>query len=175
MENEQGLSNNVPMQFQSFTAEDSYTAVRVGIKAGWTFPEAGHPIHGGLYTVSGGLPDVELSSFTFSEFGHVSNLTIERTLLDTPVEIEGGTQYLILLEHETSINFAISGRRGFGIDYFPGGQWELYSFILGEWGEPGGGPWDMYFELYSEYSLSPTPSHEAIDILVFPVLSWVVD
>ena len=175
VENSNAFNNILTKHFQSFTAEENYTAVRIGLKAGWSFPGAGYSLPGGIYTVSGGLPDVELSSFGVGPFGHASNPTIERGLLDSPVEITAGTQYMIFLGPNTNKDFSIFGRRGFGNNYYPGGLWKIYDSRIPGWIEPTGGDWDMYFEIYSEFSLTPTPSDAATGIVLSPTLSWEVD
>ena len=169
-----GLSSTVTKTMMTFTPSESYTLVRIGAWIGISpYP---NDTPGGIYSVSGGLPNILLESFTMTVTSFVNPGQETFTLLDSPLALSSGIQYAIVFDYAGSaITTKLYGHRDFVSDPYPGGKWMRFRIGTGWEDIFGSGDMNMYFKTYSEYSLSPTPSHEATGVLLFPTLSWTVD
>ncbi len=157
---------------QIFTASETYTITRLGLYLGASPYPAN--VSGGVYNVSNGIPDNLLTAFTITVSNFLSSSQLEYTVFDTPIELDSGTQYAIVLNW-VSGTFRVGAGRFFDNDHYLGGEGLAYDSRIPEWVNPfGSGYLDLYFETYSSYSLTPTPSHESTGIVLFPTLSWTV-
>ncbi|KKK68800.1 hypothetical protein LCGC14_2940430 [marine sediment metagenome] len=158
---------------QIFTASETYTIARLGLHLGANPYPA--DVSGGIYSVSNGIPNNLLTAFTITVSNFLSSAQVEYAVLDTPIELDSGTQYAVVLDWISGA-FQVGAGRFFDEDHYPGGEGLSYDSRIPEWGNPfGSGYLDLYFETYSSYSLTPTPAHEATGIVLFPTLSWTVD
>ncbi len=166
-------STSFPKCMQTFTASESYTLSRIEINVAGriTAPGVGY---GGVYTLSGGVPDVLLSSFTFPISNYLTP-TVEETLLDTPVELTEGTQYAIVLLYNPAFSYYIHGEGNTVKGEYLGGEWFFYSDFFDEWRSSLGEEGDMYFKCYEEIVVTPTPGHETTGISLYPLLSWIIE
>ena len=166
------LGSTITKTMMTFTATSSYTLARIGAWVGISIPPNDTP--GGIYSVSGGLPNVLLESFTMTVDAFEEEETF--ALLDTPLDLSSGVQYAIVFDFAGGFVFTfVNGDRDFVSDPYPGGQWLRYRDGVG-WDDIfGSGDMNMYFKTYSEFSLTPTPGDESTGIVLFPTLSWVID
>lgn len=169
------LNSTLTKVMQTFTTSEAYTLARIGIWIGRD-PYPGD-ISGGIYSVSGGLPNVLLESFTITVTGWLNPGQELFALLDSPLELSSGVQYAIVLDWPGSgIQGYLHGVRDLETDRYVGGESLSYRVSSGEWENPSGtGFVDMYFKTYSSYSLTPIPGHTATGIKLYPTLSWAVD
>ncbi len=162
---------------QSFTASSDYLLARLALWVGGTI-HLSDQLPGGIYSMSGGIPDEELATFTITVTTVLTNPTKTYVNLDTPLLLESGTQYAIVLFHPNVLfsTFVVTRGRFFDEDHYPEGEALRYDEGAGIW-EPQfeTGYVDIGFELYSEYALTPTPAHEITGIVLYPTLSWTVD
>ncbi len=157
---------------QTFTASSDYTMARVGLKLK-AFDE-NNTINGAIYSTSAGVPNASLRTFIIE--ATVGSFDTTYALLNSSLELSEGAVYAVVLFVPGSPTFIFWNDNIVTGTPYAGGQG--YWYVVND--PTYGTTWlvanqDRHFIIFSEYSLSPTPSHEAIDILVFPVLSWVVD
>ncbi len=157
---------------QTFTASSDYTIARVGLNLK-SFDE-NNTVSGAIYSTSGGTPNSSLRTFTIA--ANPGTFGVVYALLNSPLELSEGVMYAIVLFVPSPPTFI-----SWSDDFAQGGD---YTGGLGWWyvvNDPVYGTtwisiaYDRHFITFSEYSLSPTPSHEATGIVLFPTLSWVVD
>ena len=157
---------------QTFTASNAYTIARVGLKLK-AFDE-NNTINGAIYSTSAGVPNSSLRTFTIEANSGAFGTTY--ALLNSPLEISEGAVYAIVLTSPVSPTFVQWGDNIITGTPYDGGQG--YWYVVND--PTFGTTWlvanqDRHFIIFSEYSLSPTPSHEATGTILFPTLSWVVD
>ena len=156
---------------QTFTANRTYTLQAIVLRVAANPPPLGTT--GGIYSVSGGVPNVKLEDFTIIATNPPEGRKEEIAVLDSPLELTGETQYAIVVNEPASSSFEINYLRA-GQSTYEGGIG--LRFAIGAWQnlDPGFES-DFYFITYSSFSLTPTPSDEATGTVLFPTLSWVVD
>ena len=156
---------------QTFTANRTYTLQALVFFVGAFEPPPSVSVAGGIYSVSGGEPNAKLEDFTMIATQDRGISQEEIAILDSPLELTEGVQYAIVMNEPTS-GFFYTAYRSEGGSTYAGGVGLRYT--EGSWGAlPSNN--DFYFRTYSSFSLTPTPSHEAEGIVLFPTLGWVID
>ena len=160
---------------QTFTTSEEYTLTRIGVWIGRN-PYPGN-ISGGIYSVSGGLPNSLLESFTMTVTGFSSPGQETFALLDSPLELSSEVQYAIVFDWPGGgVQGDLYGDRNFDSDKYAGGQWLAYRLLTTTWENPyGSGFVDMYFKTYSERIIKlSTPTNTDTGILLQPLLQWTI-
>ena len=156
---------------QTFTANRDYTLQAVVLLVAAYTPPL--DTTGGVYSVAGGEPNSKLRGFIITANQVPETPQEEIAVLNSPLALTNGTQYAIVVDAPTSDYFYPTYLRA-GYSTYEGGVGLYYA----------SGTWynldvnfesDFYFKTLSSFSLTPTPTDGAVDTLIFPVLSWVVD
>ncbi len=143
------LSSAYTKLMQTFTASSDYTLYRLAVWIGGTLQYTDQ-VSGGIYSISGGLPDTLLTSFTLTVTGILTNELKAYTEVDTPLELNSGTQYAIVVDWPGIQFSTYSLLRGwyFDEDHYPGERGMRY--YEGAWEDPFPvGYIDICFELYT--------------------------
>jgi len=150
---------------QTFAANRNYTLQAIALHVFAFTPPLSTT--GGIYSVSGGEPDVRLEDFTITATQGLGNGQEEIAILNSPLVLTENVQYAIVIDAPTTDYFYWSYIHA-GSTYANGAGFNLFS---GTW-TPLTGDDDYYFKTLSIFSLAPTPENGTAGIVLYPTLSW---